>query len=422
MTGPAAGEGPVDADWAAALAGPDGDRELVRRVVALAAAGGGSPQRQRRAALARLERCGSAEPRAVLGDLERVCRPSLWEASVDEAGLALARAGARVVVAGAPGYPERLAQLWPELGAPLWLFVRAAPDRWPPQGPAVAVVGTRHPSVDGVEMAEELGRLLASHGVLVVSGMARGIDEAAHEGALAAGGPTLAVLGTGFAVDYPRGRGALRERVAASAGLVSEVLADAGPRGFQFLDRNRIVSGLAEAVVVVEGRARSGALATARLAAEQGRDVWAVPGSPRQPTARAPLDLIRDGAQPLTRLDDVLEAVGVDAGRCWPAHPGGQAEPAWPGPDAPARTGGDGRRASTGSSGTSRPALPGGPAARDGSASAVAAALTAAPASAGALARATGLPLPAVLAALAALTAQGRARTTPRGWVSGGRG
>lgn len=422
MNGPAAGGGPAEADWAAALAGPGGDPELVRRVVALAAAGGGTPQRQRRAALARLERHGDAAPLAVLGDLERMSRPSLWEAPVDQAGLGLARAGARVVVASRPGYPERLAQLWPELGAPLWLFVRAVPDRWPPEGPAVAVVGTRHPSVDGVEMAEELGRLLAGHGVLVVSGMARGIDEAAHEGALAAGGPTLAVLGTGLAVDYPRGRTALRERIAASAGLVSEVPADAGPRGFQFLDRNRIVSGLADAVVVVEGRARSGALATARLAAEQGRDVWAVPGSPRQPTARAPLDLIRDGARPLTRLDDVLEAVGADVDRRWPAHLAAPEEPARPVPDDPRRTGADGRRASTGSSGTSRPASPGDPTFPDGSASAVAAALTAAPASAGALARATGLPLPTVLAALAALTAQGRARTTPRGWVSGGRG
>lgn len=376
--------------WAAALAGPDGDPELARRVVAVAAAGAGSAQRQRRAALARLERHGEAPALAVLADLERAARGRLWDEPGDAQGRRLADAGARLVFAGARGYPERLAQLWPELGAPLWLFVRDDAGAFPWTGPAVAVVGTRHPSVDGVETADELGRLLARHGVLVVSGMARGIDEAAHEGALSAGGPTLAVLGTGFAVDYPRGRGALRDRIAGSGGVVTELLADAEPRGHQFLERNRVVAGLADAVVVVEGRARSGALATARLAAEQGRDVWAVPGSPRQPTARAPLDLIRDGARPLTRLDDVLEALDGVALRA---------------PVTPAAR----ERAER------RPAAP----ALSGPAGAVRAALSAVPAAPGALAHATGLPVARVLAALAELAASGHARCTPNGWVAG---
>lgn len=418
--------------WAHVLAGPGGDAELVARVVALAVTGAGAPQRQRRAALALLERDGAAEPPRVLAELERAAA-RLWREPADEAGHRLAALGARVLVLGQPGYPDRLAQLWPELGPPLWLFAwpagalapcaRAAADPAAHAAghrhPAVAVVGTRHPSVDGLEIAHELGRLLARNGVVVVSGMARGVDEAAHEGALAAGGRTVAVLGTGFGVDYPRGRGPLRERIAASGGLVTELAPGAPPRGHQFLERNRVIAALADAVVVVEGQARSGALATARLAAEQGRDVWAVPGSPLQPTARAPLDLIRDGARPLTRLDDVLEGLGGGAGapRCPGAHGGPGAGAREPVPSGP-----DGRRAATGPNGRTPPGSPGGRPAPGDASSVVAAALTGVPASADALRRATELPLPAVLSALAELTAQGRASTTPRGWVAAGRG
>ena len=248
-------------DWAA-LAG-DADPVLVRRVVALAASGVASPLRQRRAALERLARDGRAAPADVLADLERLVPAPLWRAQAgaqadggpQTLGRRLAAADARVLVLGQPGYPERLAQLWPELGAPLWLFARAASPGVLGPGPAVAVVGSRHPSFDGLDMAAELGGLLARHGVLVVSGLARGIDEAAHEGALGAGGPTVAVLGTGFGVDYPRGREPLRRRIAASGALVTELAPGAPPRAHQFLERNRLIAGLADAVVVVEGRA-----------------------------------------------------------------------------------------------------------------------------------------------------------------------
>lgn len=390
---------------------PDGaDPAVVRRVLALAASGGAGADRQRRMALALLETGGGAEPDAVLTELcrrpSRAARAPGGDAAA--AGHLLAAHGATVLVAGQPGYPARLAELGLELGAPLWLFVQGRL----PQGPAVAVVGSRDPSWDGREVAGELARFLARQGVTVISGLARGIDEEAHRGALDGGGRTVAVLGTGFGVDYPRGRGTLRDEITGGGALVTELLPGAGPRPVHFLCRNRIISALADAVVVVEGRARSGALATARLAAEQGRDVWAVPGSLHQPTAQAPLALLRDGARPLTRLDDVLESLPP------PAPP---PEPPGEGPGASAAGNGGNRRATPGGRGGqgSRDSAPRtAPMVPDGPASVVAGVLSAVPASADALRAATGLELPTVLAALAELTARGHARTTPRGWVS----
>jgi DNA processing protein len=276
-----------------------------------------------------------------------------------------------------------LANAWPELGAPPWVFIRRSGACALPDAASVAVVGTRQPTLDGRRTATRLARLLARHGVVVVSGMARGIDQAAHYGALEGGGLTVGVLGTGFGVDYPHGDGALHERVAASGGLVSELLPGVGPRPRHFPRRNRIVSGLADATVVVEGRERSGALQTARLAAAQGRDVLAVPGSLNQPTARGPLDLIRDGAQPVTRLEDVLEALGIDP---HPTHTG-----------APA-------------CGPSQASL--GPAA-----AAVLGRLGSVPAACGELAAVLHRPISEILAAAAELTGRGLAVSTARGLV-----
>lgn len=440
--GPGTGAGETNS-WEAALAG-DADLEpaLVRALVGLAVSGRAGPSRQRRAMLARLARTGQAAPRDVVADLCRaVALPD--PAAVDRAGQRLAAMHATVAFAGAQGYPERLWQLWPELGPPLAFFRVAAGPL--PTGPAVAVVGSRQPSLDGLDLAGELARLLARHGIVVVSGMARGIDEAAHEGALRVGGSTIAVLGTGFGVDYPRGRGSLRAAIAASGGVITELAPGAPPLGFQFLDRNRIVSGLADAVVVVEGRARSGALATARLGAEQGREVWAIPGSPNQPTSRAPLDLIRDGARPLTRLDEVLEVLhtprvtnGVTASPSVGAEGEGAAVSAADPAIGPAA---DRARGQRGDQAGNRIAGPGadpmhaqsaassdtaaGTAVAavvpDGPLSAVLAGLSVVPANAAALARLTGLPVGEVLAALAELTANGHARTTPQGWIRGGR-
>lgn len=222
--------------------------------------------------------------------------------------------GGRLVTVGDVGYPTLLADAWPELGAPAWVFVTGA--RSPvARRPTVAVVGTRAPSLDGARTAHRLGVALAEAGVVVVSGMARGIDQAAHRGALDGGGCTVAVLGTGFGVDYPAGTSALRKAIAASGALLTELLPGTGPRPWQFLERNRIISGLADATVVVEGRDRSGALQTARLAAGQGRDVWAVPGSINAPTSAAPLALLRDGARPMTSVDELVASVAPCARR-----------------------------------------------------------------------------------------------------------
>lgn len=235
--------------------------------------------------------------------------------AVLEAGRALDAAQARTLLVGEPDYPEFLARAWPELGAPVWLFARVGGHAARlPKGPAVAVVGTRRPTMDGIAIAERLGSELAAAGIVVVSGMAKGIDQAAHRGALSGGGRAVGVLGTGFGVDYPRGDGKLREAVAESGGLVTEYLPGTPPRPPHFLWRNRIIAGLAELTVVVEGRERSGALATARLAAAQGREVLAVPGSINLPTSQGPLALMRDGVRPLTRVDDVLELLGLPAG------------------------------------------------------------------------------------------------------------
>jgi DNA processing protein len=325
-------------------------------------------------------------------------------------------------VAGCGGYPTKLADVWPDRGAPVWLAVRSPTGRLA-RGPAVAIVGTRHPTLDGLRTATELARLLARHRVTVVSGMARGIDQAAHRGALDAGGLTVAVLGAGFDVDYPRGDAALRDAIAASGGLVTELAPDARPAPRNFPARNRIISGLADLVVVVEGRSRSGAQQTARLAASQGRDVWAVPGSIHAPTSRAPLDLVRDGASVVTRLDDVLEAVAPAAptlDRAADLDPDPDTDlDLDPDPDPDTDLDPDPDPEQDPGRG-----FPAGPAHRERhhaglgrEARSVLGLLSAAPAAPGALAGAAGLPITAVLTAVAELVASGLAASTPRGVV-----
>ncbi|MBA2317703.1 MAG: DNA-protecting protein DprA [Euzebyales bacterium] len=357
------------------------------QAVALAAGGATDPARIRQTVATLLADRADVAVETVLDALlaELARRGQTPDRSVvATTGERLAALGARVVLAGRRGYPRRLADAWPELGAPPWLFVRA-PEPGLPRGPAVAVVGTRHPTLDGLRTTRQLGRLLATHGVTVVSGLARGIDQAAHRGALDAGGPTVGVLGTGFAVDYPWGDGAVREAVAAAGGLVTELAPAAGPRPRHFLWRNRIVSGLADVVVVVEGRSRSGSLQTARLAAGQGRDVWAVPGSLHAPTSAGPLALIRDGAQVVTQITDVLDAVAAVQ-----HEPDGDGDTG--APVAAAGLDPDTRR--------------------------VRELLGPVPATPSALATAAGLPLPAVAAALADLADRGLATTTPRGAIA----
>lgn len=299
--------------WAHQL-GPSVPGQLTAAILSAAISPWVHPERLRAVLAARLDGNASLAVPNVVEDLARPPRPGArppTATEVEHAARALLAAGACLLVVGHQGYPRRLANAWPELGAPAWLFARSPAPL--PDAPTVAVVGTRRATLDGLHTARALGRFLGQRGIMVVSGMARGIDQAAHLGALDGGGRTVAVLGTGFGVDYPRRDEAVREAVATSGGLFTEYPYGTPVRAHQFLWRNRIVSGLADVTVVVEGQARSGALQTARLAAAQGREVFAVPGSLNAPTSRGPLDLVRDGARLVTAFEDVLTALDETA-------------------------------------------------------------------------------------------------------------
>jgi len=214
-------------------------------------------------------------------------------------------AGARLVVWGSPGYPPQLEHL-PDPPPLLYVVGEDLPDpTW-----AVAVVGARACSELGREIARAIGRGLALAGVTVVSGAARGIDAAAHEGALDVGGGTLAVLGCGIDVPYPSRR--LLDRIRTHGTLVSEFAPGTPPEAQRFPARNRIVAGLAAATVIVEGAERSGSMITAEHAMEFGRDVFAVPGAVNNPLAAVPLQLIRDGARMVRGVEDLLHDLGLE--------------------------------------------------------------------------------------------------------------
>jgi DNA processing protein len=177
---------------------------------------------------------------------------------------------------------------------------------------AVGVVGARSCSPYGAQVARMLGRELAASGLVVVSGLARGVDGEAHRGALESGGPTVGVLGCGIDRDYPAANAALSRRMEDGGLVVSEYEAGVEPAPWRFPARNRIIAGLCEAVVVVEARERSGALITADFALEEGREVFAVPGEITSALSVGSNALLRLGATPLTGSGDVLEALGID--------------------------------------------------------------------------------------------------------------
>jgi DNA processing protein len=194
---------------------------------------------------------------------------------------------------------------------PPGLFIRGARDLDLLAQPSVAIVGARACSAYGASVATDLGRELAAAGVPVVSGLARGVDAAAHRGALESG-TTFAVLGCGIDRDYPRAHAVLAAEVAARGLLVSEYPPGVEPAPWRFPARNRIVAGLTRATVVVEARERSGALITADLALDEGREVLAVPGEITSALSRGTNHLLRLGAVPVTCAADVLEAIGID--------------------------------------------------------------------------------------------------------------
>jgi DNA processing protein len=203
-----------------------------------------------------------------------------------------------------PDYPALLRRI---ASPPLALFVAGDPGLlW---HPGVAVVGSRAPSAGGRDHAFDFAHALAASGLAVASGLAAGIDTAAHEGALAAGGVTIAVLGTGIDVPYPRGNAGLHARIAERGVVVSEHPPGTGVRREHFPSRNRILAGLALGTLVVEAASRSGALITARLATEAGRDVFALPGSIHNPKVRGCHRLIREGAGLVETPQEVAEAL-----------------------------------------------------------------------------------------------------------------
>jgi DNA processing protein len=177
-------------------------------------------------------------------------------------------------------------------------------------GEAVAVVGSRAPTGPGREFARILSGDLAAAGWTVVSGMARGIDAAAHKGALRSGGTTVAVLGCGVDVAYPREHAELREEILGKGAIFSEYPPGSSPLPHRFPERNRIVSGLSRGVIVAEAPERSGALITARVALEQGRDVMVVPGNPWFAHTAGSNRLLREGATPVCSVADVHGALG----------------------------------------------------------------------------------------------------------------
>ncbi len=201
-----------------------------------------------------------------------------------------------------PGYPELLKKI-PDPPAVLYVKGTLLEE----DAAAVAIVGTRSATGYGLKAARRLAFELARRGITVVSGLAEGIDGAAHAGALEAGGRTIAVLGHGFQFLYPPQHRGLAEQVAASGALVSEFPMEMEPEKWNFPKRNRIISGLSLGVVVVEAPERSGALITARMAAEQGREVFAVPGPIGVEQSRGTHRLLKDGAKLVEEAEDVLE-------------------------------------------------------------------------------------------------------------------
>jgi DNA processing protein len=210
---------------------------------------------------------------------------------------------ARALLPGAADFPARLLEI-PD--PPTHLFALGADVDWSP--PAVAIVGSRRPSPSGRRFARELGRLLARHGVLVVSGMARGIDGEAHAGALSAGGaPTVAIVANGLDTIYPPEHRTLQASIVASGLVLTEFPPGSAPVPFHFLRRNRLLSGLSVATVVVEARERSGALVTVEHALRQGREVFAVPGDVFNDSAAGTNRLIEQGATPLLSPGALLQ-------------------------------------------------------------------------------------------------------------------
>ncbi|HEY3462595.1 MAG TPA: DNA-processing protein DprA [Gaiellaceae bacterium] len=231
----------------------------------------------------------------------------------------LAAAGHRFLPRSSPDFPPLLRAIH---DPPAGVFLRGGAEPEVLSRPSVAIVGARACSGYGASVARSLARELAAAGLVVVSGLARGIDAEAHRGALEASGPTVAVLGCGIDRDYPAAHAELARRVAEAGLIVSEYAPGVEPAPWRFPARNRIVAGLCASTVVVEARERSGALITADLALEEGREVFAVPGEITSALSAGTNALLKLGAAPLTAAGDVLASFGIE-----PAPAAGEASP-----------------------------------------------------------------------------------------------
>jgi DNA processing protein len=249
----------------------------------------------------------SGTPRALL-DTARTLATAEAEDVLDR----VLKAGWRWLIPGDDEYPDVLRAT---ADPPLGLFVRGNLRA----RTAAAIVGSRQATPYGRQVARLLGEELGRAGVIVVSGMARGVDGSAHRGALSVGGPSWAVWGTGPDRIYPPEHGELAEELAATGALITEYPPGTPPRRHHFPERNRVLAGLVQAVVVVEAAARSGALVTARLAMEEGREVLAVPGNIFSKVSVGPNTLLRVGARPLLTPRDLFDALGCEPAAAAPA-------------------------------------------------------------------------------------------------------
>jgi len=256
----------------------------------------GSPEGVFRAPLTGIEACNVPAPAA-----QAIFRKQLFWRAEKEVD-ALRKLGGKLLNWKEPQYPQALLQIY---DPPVLLYVRG--DAQVLNSPSLSIVGTRRPTVYGSQMAERMGRDLAARGLTIVSGLARGIDAIAHQGATAVGGRAIGVLGTGIDVCYPKENKKLYEKVLERGAIVSEFPTGSHPAPENFPVRNRIIAGMPLGVVIVEGKQYSGSLITARLAMEFGREVFGVPGNVTQEVSFAPNLLIKQGAKLVTNAEDVIE-------------------------------------------------------------------------------------------------------------------
>ncbi len=227
--------------------------------------------------------------------------------------------GVRILTLYDEAYPETLRTIY---DPPALLYVQGVFSDW--QKPVVAIVGSRAASLYGQKMAREIASNLARAGVVVISGLALGIDSAAHEGALDGGGETLAVLGGGLRKIYPQENKKMSEEILKKGALISEYPVDMAPLPAYFPIRNRIISGLSRGVLVVEAAEKSGALITVDAALEQGRDVFAIPGNADSKRSAGTNRLIKEGAKLVLNANDILEELGLPLGDSQAVHAPGR--------------------------------------------------------------------------------------------------